>query len=62
MRSYLILPALSLALAAATPALAVDRLNVPRDQWLDAVRNRPSPKSKVAIRVVARWRPSWSVA
>jgi hypothetical protein len=34
MRSYLSLPALALAVAAATPALAVDRLNVPRDQWL----------------------------
>ena len=34
MRSYLRLPALALAVAAATPALAVDRLNVPREQWL----------------------------
>jgi hypothetical protein len=34
MRSHLILPALVLAAAVATPALARDRLNVPRDQWL----------------------------
>lgn len=36
MRHYLMLTALatSVAFAAATPAAALDRLNVPRDQWL----------------------------
>ncbi len=40
MRNYVILPILALAVAAATPAAAVDdysksgRLNVPRDQWM----------------------------
>jgi hypothetical protein len=40
MRNYLILPVLALAVAAATPAIAIDdyfksgRLNVPREQWL----------------------------
>lgn len=38
MRGYLSLPALALAVAAATPALAVDRLNVPRDQWLSSAQ------------------------
>jgi hypothetical protein len=36
MRTYLIAPvlAVSFAVAAVVPAAAVDRLNVPRDQWL----------------------------